>query len=182
MPFQTGNFCQYVEFGGMDEEEGTDSDGLVVDNRLGLSLPSPNATKTNMQRTGSLEVLLAAKNKRIMEELARYRVCLCDFIHHQCTFVAQNVYQVLHAELDHSLRTSAEELEATKAELAEKRALTDKLENDLLQLEKRGVHSGRADTPSELATLAGDGLFDLDLGGKKSTPVSSYSKDIIVIC
>ena len=59
----------------MDEEGNNDVDGLSPENHLGLSLPSPNATKSNVQQSGSLELLLAAKNKRIMEELARYRVC-----------------------------------------------------------------------------------------------------------
>ena len=57
----------------MDEEEASEEDGLSAGKHLGLSLPSPNA-KASVQQSGSLEVLLAAKNKRIMEELTRYRV------------------------------------------------------------------------------------------------------------
>ena len=41
---------------------------------LRLSLPDPNAEKANAQQNKSLEALLAAKNKRIMEELTRFRV------------------------------------------------------------------------------------------------------------
>lgn len=43
---------------------------------LGLHLPSPNADKANAQRGKSLEVLLATKNKRILEELTKFRVRL----------------------------------------------------------------------------------------------------------
>lgn len=42
---------------------------------LQLHLPNPNADKANAQRGKSLEVLLATKNKRILEELAKFRVC-----------------------------------------------------------------------------------------------------------
>ena len=41
---------------------------------LGLHLPNPNADKANAQRGNSLEVLLATKNKRILEELTKFRV------------------------------------------------------------------------------------------------------------
>jgi len=54
---------QHVEFAGLEEE---DSD---------LHLPNPNAEKANSQHGDSLEVLLATKNKRIVEELTKLRVC-----------------------------------------------------------------------------------------------------------
>ncbi len=41
---------------------------------LGLHLPDPNAEKANAQRGKPLEVLLATKNKRILEELTKFRV------------------------------------------------------------------------------------------------------------
>ena len=43
---------------------------------LGLHLPSPNpnAQKFSSQQGKSLEVLLATKNKRILEELTKFRV------------------------------------------------------------------------------------------------------------
>lgn len=41
---------------------------------LGLSLPNPNADKASSQSGKSLEVLLAIKNKRILEELTKFRV------------------------------------------------------------------------------------------------------------
>lgn len=54
------------------EEEG-DSEYGAAEDTLGLQLPNPKAD-TNGQRGRSLEVLLATKNKRISEELAKFRV------------------------------------------------------------------------------------------------------------
>jgi homeobox protein cut-like len=64
---------QYVEFAGLEED--ADESGLINDNGLQLSLPNPNAEKANTQQVNSLEALLATKNKRILEELTKFRVC-----------------------------------------------------------------------------------------------------------
>lgn len=67
---------QYVEFAGLDED--ADEDELNLNGNgdaLGLQLPDPNADKANAQRGKSLEALLATKNKRILEELTKFRVC-----------------------------------------------------------------------------------------------------------
>ena len=60
----------------MDEDDDTDT--LVGENdgvdALGLHLPNPNADKANAQSGKSLEVLLAIKNKKILEELTKFRV------------------------------------------------------------------------------------------------------------
>lgn len=67
--------CQYVEFGGLEEDE--DSEGVPINgdgDALGLRLPNPNADKANAQTGKSLEMLLVAKNKRIQEELTKFRV------------------------------------------------------------------------------------------------------------
>ena len=61
---------QYVEFGGMDDEDA----GHEPDNELGLSLLNPATKKTEENKP--LEVLLASKNARITEELTRLRVCI----------------------------------------------------------------------------------------------------------
>jgi homeobox protein cut-like len=53
----------------LDEE-----DGFASDNFLGLQLPNPNASKANAHPANSLEALLATKNKRILEELTKFRV------------------------------------------------------------------------------------------------------------
>lgn len=66
-------FLQYVEFAGL-EGDLDEEDGLASDNQLGLQLPNPNASKANAHPTSSLEALLATKNKRILEELTKFRV------------------------------------------------------------------------------------------------------------
>jgi len=56
---------QYVEFSGFDPEDGEDDS---------LQLPDPNAQKANQQQAKSLETLLSVKNKKLLEELTRFRV------------------------------------------------------------------------------------------------------------
>jgi homeobox protein cut-like len=56
---------QYVEFSGFDAEDGEND---------GLQLPDPNARKANQQQAKSLEALLSVKNKKLLEELTRFRV------------------------------------------------------------------------------------------------------------
>ena len=60
---------QYVEFAGadFDDDEASGGDGDV-------RMPDPNAQKANQQQAKSLEALVLAKNKRILEELTRFRV------------------------------------------------------------------------------------------------------------
>jgi homeobox protein cut-like len=64
---------QYVEFAGL-EGDLDEEDGLASENQLGLQLPNPNASKANAHPASSLEALLATKNKRILEELTKFRV------------------------------------------------------------------------------------------------------------
>jgi homeobox protein cut-like len=68
---------QYVEFAGL-EGDLDEEDGLASDNQLGLQLPNPNASKANAHPASSLEALLATKNKRILEELTKFRVSPCS--------------------------------------------------------------------------------------------------------
>jgi len=61
---------QYVEFAGVD----TETDGTETrDERL--QLPDPNGDKASEAKNQSLEALLASKNKRLQDELAKFRVC-----------------------------------------------------------------------------------------------------------
>ncbi|TCD63439.1 hypothetical protein EIP91_005410 [Steccherinum ochraceum] len=106
---------KYVEFAGLEEEE-ADSEYGAPEDTLGLQLPNPNADIANSQRGRSLEVLLATKNKRISEELAKFRV--------------------LHSELEASLLAIEAQLTATQADLEKQKALNEKLENDLLQMDR----------------------------------------------
>ena len=68
-----------VEFAGFeDDAEGDPSPAEGYD--TGIQLPNPNADKANAQQGRSLEALLATKNKRLLEELTKFRVCQCVFL------------------------------------------------------------------------------------------------------
>jgi homeobox protein cut-like len=41
-----------------------------------MRLPDPNAMKANQNQVKSLEALLATKNRKMEEELTRFRVCM----------------------------------------------------------------------------------------------------------
>ncbi|KAJ7287847.1 CASP C terminal-domain-containing protein [Mycena rebaudengoi] len=136
---------KYVEFAGLDED--VDEDGDQGDNNeSGLQLPNPNAQKANAQRGKTLEALLATKNKRILEELTKFRI--------------------LHTELESSLHSAEEELIATKTDLEKQKILNEKLENDLVSMNS---HKSNGDlASSELDST--DVLAGLDLG-RKTEPV-----------
>ncbi|KAF9469931.1 CASP C terminal-domain-containing protein [Collybia nuda] len=135
---------KYVEFAGLDDEL-EDSDLPNGENIL-LTLPNPNAGKTNTQQVNSLETLLATKNKRILEELTKFRI--------------------LHSELEGSLQTAREELKTRSLELEKQKILSEKLENDLLSMNK---HKVNGDNVQSL------GLEALDLGKK---PVDAATRAI----
>ncbi|EIW82884.1 hypothetical protein CONPUDRAFT_71560 [Coniophora puteana RWD-64-598 SS2] len=156
---------KYVEFAGLndDPEDSEDGDGDAWGDSMAgtpngldgkLALPNPNADKANAQRGRSLEVLLATKNKRMLEELTRFRI--------------------IHAELEESLRGAREELTIAQGELEKQRTLNDKLEDDLLKMDagaSKTTNNGDASvrpTPGRASGSADDVLGDLDLG-KKST-------------
>ncbi|TFY71941.1 hypothetical protein EVG20_g1056 [Dentipellis fragilis] len=138
---------KYVEFAGLEGED--DDNGPAPDNQLGLQLPNPNAAKSNAHQD-SLETLLALKNKRILEELTKFRI--------------------LHNELESSLQSTRDELASTSAELEKQRTLNERLENDLLQLEQHepngNANASGVDTPSSEAGADGDALAGIDLGRK----------------
>ncbi|KAL5485305.1 hypothetical protein ACEPAI_7947 [Sanghuangporus weigelae] len=150
------DIMKFVEFGGMDEDDHTADGGYITDgNSLGLALPSPRPTKsTAQQQTSSLEVLLATKNKRIIEELTKLRVA--------------------HSDLESRMAELSEELRLTKSELEEKRTLNERLELDLLQLEahKPLANGVRSTTGTEMSKDPLD-LADLDLGRAKSAQDTS---------
>jgi len=141
---------KYVEFAGLDDDEDLDNGSSVHTNgdALGLHLPNPNAEKANAQRGRSLEVLLATKNKRILEELTKFRI--------------------LHAELEASLLGVQSDLAATEADLQKQRALNEKLENDLLQMDSHKPNGDASGAGTPDFGAPSDALAGLDLG-KKST-------------
>lgn len=70
----TRYFPKYVEFGGLDDDDADGDDWSSHGSESGVHLPDPNADKANARQGKSLEVLLATKNKRLLEELIRFRV------------------------------------------------------------------------------------------------------------
>ncbi|KAF8200663.1 CASP C terminal-domain-containing protein [Pholiota molesta] len=136
---------KYVEFSGFDAND-DDDDHVTTDNDNDWYLPSPNAVKTNAKEGKSLEALLATKNKRLQEELTKLRI--------------------LHSELEDSLRTSQEQLETSTQELERQKELNEKLETDLLSIDKE--NGRRASSEPEQ-----DVLSSLDTGKKTDTPARS---------
>ncbi|KAI0663567.1 CASP C terminal-domain-containing protein [Cubamyces menziesii] len=137
---------KYVEFAGLEGDD--DADGVTLNgDALGLQLPDPNAEKANAQQGKPLEVLLATKNKRILEELTKFRI--------------------LHAELETALQSVQSQLAATEFELEKQRALNEKLETDLLQMDQRKGDAGQNGVnPSPGTSTPVDVLAEL---GKKTS-------------
>ncbi|KAN0125306.1 CASP C terminal domain containing protein [Lactarius tabidus] len=128
---------KYVEFAGL-EGDLDEEDGLASDNQLGLQLPNPNAYKANAHPASSLEALLATKNKRILEELTKFRI--------------------LHNELEASLQRTQDDLASTSQELEKYRQLNERLESDLLKIEQHGNGDATPADPAEDDVLAELGL------------------------
>lgn len=71
------------------------------------------------------------------------------------------IHQILHNELEESLQITQDQLSNTSMELEKQKILNEKLETDLLSMNK---HAPNGDiTPSESGT---DVLANLDLGRK----------------
>ncbi|KAF8973105.1 CASP C terminal-domain-containing protein [Flammula alnicola] len=134
---------KYVEFSGFDANDEEDGN-LANDHDNDWHLPSPKAGKTNVREGKSLEALLSTKNKRLQEELTKLRI--------------------LHAELEESLQNSRQQLETSTLELEKQKQLNEKLETDLLSINKE--NGGRRSTDSDQ-----DVLSSLDIGKKADTPV-----------
>ncbi|KAI0775656.1 CASP C terminal-domain-containing protein [Trametes elegans] len=136
---------KYVEFSGFEGDEDADVDDVTLNgDALGLQLPDPNAEKANAQQGKPLEVLLATKNKRIQEELTKFRI--------------------LHGELEAALQSVQSQLAATESELDKQRALNEKLETDLLQMDQRQGENGVSPSPANGTSTPVDVLAEL---GKK---------------
>ncbi|KAI9060254.1 hypothetical protein FKP32DRAFT_1595655 [Trametes sanguinea] len=150
---------KYVEFAGLEGDEDVDGDDVTLNgDALGLSLPNPNAEKANAQQGKPLEVLLATKNKRILEELTKFRI--------------------LHAELETALQSVQSQLAATESELEKQRALNEKLETDLLQMDQRkgdGGANGVSPSPANGTSTPVDVLAEL---GKKPSESSARNTPI----
>ncbi|KAG8928609.1 hypothetical protein FRC02_006691 [Tulasnella sp. 418] len=144
------DIMKYVEFSGGDDQE---------ENEAGydVHLPNPNADKAPRNQGQSLENLLMAKNKRILDELTKFRI--------------------LHGELEASLQAATQSLNQNQAELEKQRALNEKLENDLLQIngpsrKATGDRQSEATAPNGLGLNTEGSTPDLlsSLNGLKSEP------------
>ncbi|KZS93958.1 hypothetical protein SISNIDRAFT_453667 [Sistotremastrum niveocremeum HHB9708] len=129
---------KFVEFAGADINDSEDDIDGDQNQDDGLRLPNPNSSKQSDGQNKSLEVLLASKNKRMLDELTKFRV--------------------LHGELEASLTRISAELEEHKAELQKQKELNEKLELDLLQVHKS---STPPDSNGELNLLGGRGTPDV---------------------
>ncbi|KAF8555300.1 hypothetical protein OG21DRAFT_1411064 [Imleria badia] len=139
---------KYVEFGGLDDDTSdADGDDWSCHESEGVHLPDPNADKANAEHGKSLEVLLASKNKRILEELTRFRI--------------------LRTSLEESLKSTQSKLDTARAELSKQKSLNEKLETDLLALDNRSANPPSASGTSVDDALAGLGL-DLGLENTKN--------------
>ncbi|CEL60960.1 Protein CASP OS=Saccharomyces cerevisiae (strain ATCC 204508 / S288c) GN=COY1 PE=1 SV=2 [Rhizoctonia solani AG-1 IB] len=125
---------KFVEFGQDDDGE--------------APMPDPNADKANLQQGQTLEGLLMAKNRKLLEDLTKIRVA--------------------HSELESSLQAVSEEIIHTRTELEKQTALNERLENDLLQINQRA--SNNAVEKEETVPSGQDGLSGLNLG-RKSTNI-----------
>lgn len=68
-----------MEFSGLNDDDMDNVDGYDTGlngftSHEDIQLPNPNADKANSHQAKSLEALLATKNKKIVEELTKFRV------------------------------------------------------------------------------------------------------------
>ncbi|WRT70279.1 uncharacterized protein IL334_007277 [Kwoniella shivajii] len=135
---------KYVEFSGADFEEDDEFSSPA------LELPDPNATVANKSLNRSLENLLVSKNRRLLEDLTKLRVS----------------WEELNTE--HS--KTNEIIENLQQDLNRQRGLVEKLENDLMSVNKEDKSEGK-------------GLQGLDIGGKvdgRASPALTSSDNSIL--
>ncbi|KIO32240.1 hypothetical protein M407DRAFT_18809 [Tulasnella calospora MUT 4182] len=140
---------KFVEFAGVDDAEDESTD---------VRMPNPNAEKANKQHAQSLESLLMTKNKRLLDEVTRFRI--------------------MHTELEASVQGLKDSLDHCRTELDKQRQLNEKLEADLLQVNPHASSSDRQLSGGALglggtngSSTPQDGLSGLNLG-QKSLDVS----------
>ena len=127
--------AQYVEFSGADFE-GDDDDEV--------RLPDPNADVANKQLGHSLENLLVAKNRRLLEELTKLRLSW--------------------EELSGQHAKAEDNIESLQSEVGRQKSLNERLENDLLSV-NQGADGEMSRERSSSVTTA-QGLAGLDIGGR----------------
>ena len=125
--------------------------GADFDNDDDVHLPDPNAHVANQALGQSLENLLVSKNRRVLDELTRLRVS--------------------YEEVTATLSTAEEQVERLQSEVDRQKGLNEKLENDLMLLNKGGEE--KSSGASGAAGLAG-----LDIGGSVSVSPARLGNDI----
>jgi homeobox protein cut-like len=154
------DIMKFVEFSGLnDDGDGADTPPESLPNGhsssfTNLQLPNPNADKANGLRGKSLEALLATKNKKIMEELTKFRI--------------------LHNDLEASLRAAEERIQSTASELERQKELNEKLETDLFSVNQQQAEI-EAQPPSQTSA---DILSGLNIGKKPSSDTPSRATPI----
>jgi homeobox protein cut-like len=133
-------------------------------------MPDPNADKANLQQGQSLEGLLMAKNRKLLEELTKIRVRMTSVARPDANFILD--LKVLHSELEASLQAVSEEVVHTRAELDKQTALNERLENDLLHINQRPSNGSVEKTETALASQ--DGLAGLNLGHKSVVSTARF--------
>lgn len=80
--------------------------------------------------------------------------------------------QILHGELETSIQAAEERLVSTNDELEKQKELNEKLENDLLHMDKHNTNA-RPDSNSPLPELTSlDALAGIELGKKPTVGLS----------
>jgi hypothetical protein len=93
------------------------------------------------------------KNKRLQEELTKLRVCFSQ--EHHKNVDNELFAQILYGELEGHLRTSQEKLDQATIELHRQTELNEKLELDLLTMNKNSSDVPTTDNDSDvLASLS----------------------------
>ncbi|KAK4054374.1 hypothetical protein OIO90_003607 [Microbotryomycetes sp. JL221] len=146
---------KYVEFAGMD------LDGQMDDEDAdGVHMPDPNADKANLQRAESLEGLLMSKNRKLQDEVTSMRVA--------------------HEELTAAHRTLSADIEALQSRFEEQRSLNERLENDLLRINKTGT-AGAPTVAAKEDPLAGLNLGRKDVTSNGALPAVQSSAEISIL-
>jgi homeobox protein cut-like len=136
--------AQFIEFSGTsleDDAEDDNSDSTSFADSS-LRMPNPNGDKSR-GRGKPLENLLLSKNRKMQEQLTTLRVA--------------------HEELTAATEGSRRRIAELQAQVESQRALNDRLENDLVRLNK-------SHGESDANATSKDGLSSLGLGKRVPSP------------
>lgn len=134
-------------------------------------MPDPNADKANQNRGRPLENLLMGKNRKIQEQLTVLRVGRVR-LSQVCCLIDRAILQVAHEDLITQTDAVKSECEQLRAQVSEQQQLNDRLENDLLNLNRsNGPSAGPSGTATPSQGL--DSLASLNIGKKEAPTVAA---------